>query len=250
MVADIASPVVSLSYGPGGLSWSVLIDSLQVKRLTYLLMPMMPKNVRTFEWGGTIALSAEGTVDTKGGNGSQGSFLARVREGRFSSSDFQRMGEKINLDISGVVASPGDGSPVHVVLDFSLPKGELVDGGFYGDLSRTRPQFHGDLSLAPDGSAIDIKSANLVLDGVGTLHLRGTILRKDRGTSYAEIELAVIDLKGLCDHILRDGMSAMYPGFKEMSDPKSQGTRFSGSRPGHHHERSAPVLDRFLLGRC
>jgi hypothetical protein len=40
------------------------------------------------------------------------------------------------------------------------------------------------------------------------------------------------------------------PGFKEMSDPKSQGARLAGSRSGYHHERSAPVPDRLLLGRC
>jgi len=217
-IGDVAAPKASLAYGPAGVTGTVTIDSIDVRRLASLIGPLLPSRLSAYQWGGTVTLSGSARMDNREGAPIRGSLAARVRNGQFSSQDYQRMGEGIDFDLNGAFRIPRAGSPVGLVLDASLPRGEIVVGEHYGDLSKTRPSFGAELGLDHRARTLQLRSAGLVLDGVGAVGIEGRLSLRPRGVkATTRIEVGPIRLDALLDRIVRDGVGGLYPGIKEVT---------------------------------
>ena len=217
-IGDIATPKASLAYGPGGVTGAVTIDSIDARRLVSLLGPFLPQHLSAYQWGGTVALSGNARMGNQEGAPIRGDFAARLRNGQFASPDYQRMGEGIDFDLNGTFRLPQAGSPVGLVLDASLPKGEIVIGEHYGDLSKTRPGLRAEIGLDHSSRTLQLRSAGLVLDGVGAVGIEGRFSQGPRGVrAKTRIEVGPIRLDALLDRIVRDGVGGLYPGIEEVT---------------------------------
>ena len=217
-IGDIATPKASLAYGPGGATGTFTIDSIDLQRLVPLFGPLLPQDLSAYQWGGSLALSGNARRGNHEGAPIRGNFTASVRNGQFASQDYQRMGEGIDFDLNGVFRVPRAGSPVDLVLDASLPKGEIVVGEHYGDLSKTRPSLAAEIRLHRKSRTLQLRSAGLVLDGVGAVGIEGRFSQGPRGVrARTRIEVGPIRLDALLDRIVRDGVGGMYPGIQEVT---------------------------------
>ena len=217
-IEGVGSPKASLAYGPEGVTGTVAIDSMEAENLVSLLRPLLPADLAAFQWSGTADLSARAQAAALSGSPIRGEFSAAVRDGQFTSEDYQRMGEGIDYEMSGTFHLPPGGSSLDLTLDAALPKGEIVIGEVYGDLSRTRPQFYADLGLDPAGRSLRLHSARLTMDGVGSAGLKGRIVQGQDGLRVqAEIEVGPLSLDELLERILRDGLGDRYPDIKGMT---------------------------------
>jgi hypothetical protein len=209
---------LSLSLGPAGaVSGRLAIESVDAPDLLPLFRSFLPEPLSAYRWGGTVGLS--GSVRTNVGEASpiRGEFTARLRDGMFASSDYRRMGEGIDADVTGTFHVPSDRSSVDLALDAALPKGEIVMDDLYGNLAPTGPRLLADLGFHPESGGLRIRSARLMLDGVGDARLQGRLSRR-RGRALhgnAAVEVGPIRLDGLLDRVLREGMGALYPGIAE-----------------------------------
>jgi hypothetical protein len=216
-IGEIASPKVSLAHGPKGMTGKINIDSIDVPGLVTVLGPVLPEDAADYQWGGKLGLSGTAEMGARKGSSPEGGFAVRLQDGQFTSGDYQRMGEGIDLDINGTFRPPPVGSSVALLLDAASSKGEIVIGDLYGDLSKTLPRFRADLGLDHRSRTLQIRSSGLTLDGVGTVALKG---RFSQGPSdvraRTKIEIGPIDLAALLDRVLRDGMGGRYPGIAGM----------------------------------
>lgn len=218
ILGDMATPKASLTCGTGGVTGTVTIDSIDARRLVSLLGPLLPRHLSTYQWGGTLALSGNARRANQQGAPIRGSFTARFRDGQFASQDYQRMGEGIDFDLDGTFRLPRAGSPVDLVLDASLPKGEIVIGEHYGDLSKTRPSLTAEIGLHHKARILQLRSSGLVLDGVGAVGMEGRFSRGPHGVrAKTRIEVGPIRLDALLDRIVRDGVGGLYSGIEEVS---------------------------------
>ena len=157
-------------------------------------------------------------MDAKEGAPLRGNFTAGLISGHFASPDSQRMGEGIDFDLNGSFRLPQAGSPVGLVLDASLPKGEIVIGEHYGDLSKTRPSLRADIGVDQKSRTLQVRSAGLALDGVGSVGIKGRFTQGLRGVrATTRIEVGPIRLDALLDRIVRDGVGGLYPGIGEVT---------------------------------
>ena len=217
-IGDIGTPKASLAYGPGGATGTVTIDSIDPQRLASLLGPLLPQHLSDYQWGGTGTLSGNARTGNREGAPIRGSFAAGLRNGQFSSPDSQSMGEGIDFDLNGTFRLPPAGSPVDLVLDASLPKGEIVIGEHYGDLSKTRPSLRAEIGLDRNGRTLQLRSAGLALDGVGVIGIEGRFSQGPRGVrATTGIEVGPILLDALLDRIVRDAVGGLYPGIEELA---------------------------------
>ncbi len=217
-IGDIATPKASLAYGPVGVTGAVTIDSVDAQGLVSLLGPVLPQHLSAYQWGGTIALSGNARMGNQEGSPIQGNLTATLRNGQFASPDYQRMGEGIDFDLNGVFRIPRGGTPVDLVLDAALPKGEIVVGEHYGDLSKTRPGLRAEMGLDRSGRTLHLRSAGLVLDGVGAVGIEGRFSQGPRGVrAKTKIQVGPIRLDALLDRIVRDGVGGLYPGIGEVT---------------------------------
>jgi hypothetical protein len=217
-VGDITTSKASFSYGPGGVTGTLTIDSIDAGLLVALLDPFLPRQLSGYQWGGTAALSGDARMGNQEGAPLRGSFAARFRNGQFASQDYQRMGEGIDFDLNGAFHVPRAGSPVDLVLDASLPKGEIVIGEHYGDLSKTRPTLATEIRLHRKAHTLHLRSAGLVLDGVGAVGMEGRFSQAPRGVrATTRIEAGPIRLDALLDRVVRDGVGGLYPGIQEVT---------------------------------
>ena len=217
-IGDIAAPKASFTYGTDGATGTVTIDSIDTQRLVSLLGPLLPQDLSTYQWGGTLALSGNARMGNQRGEPIRGRFAARLRNGQFASQDYQRMGEGIDFDLNGAFRVPRAGSPVDLVLDASLPKGEIVIGEHYGDLSKSQPSLAAEIGLHRKDRTLQLRSAELVLDGVGAVGIEGRFSREPRGVrAKTRIEIGPIRLDALLDRIVRDGVGGLYSGIDEVT---------------------------------
>jgi len=217
-IGDIATPEASLAYGPGGATGAVTIDSVDAQRLVPLLGPLLPQHLSAYQWGGTIALSGNARMGSQEGAPIRGNFAASLRNGQFASPDYQRMGEGIDFDLNGAFHFPQAASSVGLVLDASLPKGEIVFGEHYVDLSKTCPGLRAEMGLEHGSRTLQLRSAGLVLDGVGAVGIKGRFSQGPRGVrATTRIEVGPIRLDALLDRIVRDGVGGLYPGIGEVA---------------------------------
>lgn len=218
-LGPIASAKASLSHGPAGSTATINIDSIDPQGLASLLGPLLPRDLSGYQWEGTAHLSATAQMAAGKDSPARGDFTATLRDGKFASGDYQRMGEGIDLDVKGVFRLPGPGSPVDLTVEAALPKGEIVIGEHYGNLARIRPHLEADLRLDPKGRTLRFRSAGLVLDGVGAVGLTGHFSqgRHGRVRANTRIDAGPIHLDELLDRVLRDGVGGLYPGAGRMS---------------------------------
>jgi hypothetical protein len=217
-VGDLATPRASLAYGPGGVTVTITIDSIDAQRLASLLGPLLPQHLAGYQWGGSLALSGNARMGNQEGSPIQGNLTATLRNGQFASPDYQRMGEEIDFDLNGAFRVPPAGAPVELVVDASLPKGEIVVGEHYGDLSKTRPSLRAEIGLDSKGRTLHLRSAGLALDGVGSVGIEGRFSQGPRGVrATTRIQVGPVRLDALLDRIVRDGVGGLYPGIKEMT---------------------------------
>lgn len=216
-IADIASPGVSLHYGSQGLRWQAKAKNLPLQNVSLLLVPFLPETMKTFAWGGTLSLSGQGRLDPGKDSRLKGAFLVQLLDGRFNSGDYQQMGEGIEFRIQGTMGQSSRAPTMELVLDADLNKGEVVYGGFYGNLSLTRPRLHLKLDMNTTGSRFDLGPSTLILDGVGTFHLKGSLRGRNRDTKKrVALEIHDLQLKGLIQQVLRDGLSGIHPVFETL----------------------------------
>jgi hypothetical protein len=217
-IGDITTSKASLVYGPGGATGTVTIDSIDARLLVALLDPFLPRQFSGYQWGGTVALSGNARMGPQEGSPLRGEFTATLRNGQFASPDSQRMGEGIDFDLKGTFRLPPADSPLGLVLDASLPKGEIVVGEHYGDLSKTRPSLRAEIGIDRKGKTLQVRSAGMVLDGVGSVGIEGRFSQVPRGVrAKTRIQAGPIRLDALLDRIVRDGVGGLYPGIKEVT---------------------------------
>ena len=215
-IGDIATPKASLAYGPGGVTGKVTIETIDAQRLGSLLGPLLPQHLSAYQWGGTVALSGNARMGNQEGAPIRGNFAATLRNGQFASPDYQRMGEGIDADLNGTFRLPQAAAPVGLVLDASLPKGEIVIGEHYGDLSKTRPSLRAEMGLDRSGRTLQLRSAGLVLDGVGTVGIKGRFSQGPRGVrATTRIEVGPIRLDALLDGSCETLWAGCIPGSRK-----------------------------------
>ncbi len=217
-VGGLPARRASLAYGEEGATGSVAFDCLEAARLVSLLGPMLPPQLAGYDWGGEVRFSAGARIGPEAGSPIRGDFSAGLRDGRFGSPDYQRMGEGIDADLAGSFRVSPAGSPVHLDLTAELPRGEIVLGDLYGDLSRTRPRLEAGLRFDAERRSVQLRSSAFSLDNVGTVRLTGRLARGTDGIrGRTRIEAGPLLLDALLQRVLRDAAAGMYPGIEQMA---------------------------------
>lgn len=217
-VGKIAAREASCVYGPDGVTAKVTFESLEAPRLVSLLGPTLPPQLADYQWDGSVHLSGNARVGLDKGSPVRGDFSARLLNGQFASPDYLRMGEGIDIDMEGTFRVPMSGSPFEVTVGAALPRGEIVMGELYGNLSRTRPRLDADLRFNAGTRALELRSAKLMLDGVGAVGLAGNLTKGPDGIrGRTKIEAGPIHLDALLERVLQDAMGGLYPEIEQMT---------------------------------
>jgi len=218
-IGDLASPAVRIDYTPESVQGRVQARAVDVARLAGFLGPLLPREVRGFQFAGSLDLAAQGQAAPAAGGPLSARFRASLRKGQFTSGDYQQMGEGLDLDVSGSVSVPGPAGPAAVRLDAALSGGEVVYEGLYANLTALRPE--GRVEMRADDRSADrvtVRRASLALAGVGALGLSGSRHRSRAGGEERRLRVEVRDLnlRALAGLAREGGFGDRWPALRDL----------------------------------
>lgn len=228
---DLGRARGNLSFSPGPqrkLSMDWTQDSLSPARLK-ARFPGVFSGLKGTELHGSGVLRTTLTMTGRTGKPSviRGRSHLQITGGGFSSSDGNRMGEGINLNLSTQYDFSLPLKQLRFSADGAARDFELLLGGFYGNF-KDRPLF---LSLQglyrPDKNELHLQSANLSLERIGTLHASGKISRLGTKPRFdLQGRTTAVALGPLFDFFLRETFQESRPGLSRLEVEGTTGLDF------------------------